>query len=279
MTGIYTSETGRQAIAERYRAHLDAWPVPHEEIRIPTTAGETFVVASGPVDAPPLVLLHGSGANASAWRGDVGDWSTRYRVYAVDLPGEPGFSAPRRLALTSDETASWLSETVDGLGLTTFALVGMSLGSWTALDFVLRRPGRVDALTLLCPGGLGGQRFGWLIKGMALRLIGRQTVRDSARTVLGIDDAEVLDEVESTFRHFSPRTGRLPIFPDADLRAVDIPVLVIVGGRDVLFDSARTAERARACFARGDVRVLPEVGHAVLGQTAEIERFLSAHTG
>ena len=59
----------RQIDEQRYREHLDAWPVPHEELRVATGAGETFVVVSGPVDAPPLVLLHGSGANTSTWRG------------------------------------------------------------------------------------------------------------------------------------------------------------------------------------------------------------------
>lgn len=282
MTGIYKSAEGRRVVEQRYREHLDAWPVPREELRIDTSVGETFVVASGPVDAPPLVLLHGSGANTTAWRGDVADWASRYRVYAVDLPGEPGFTAPTRLPLDSDATASWLDEVMDGLGLDTIALAGMSLGGWTALDYVLRRPGRVTALVLLCPGGLGGQRFGWLVKGMLLGLVGRGSVRDSARTVLGLDDetaGPILDDVELIFAHFKPRTGRLPIFGDERLRTVDIPVLVIAGDRDVLFDSARTAERARGGFTRGEVRLLPDVGHGVFGQTATIREFLSAHSG
>ncbi|WP_280304483.1 alpha/beta fold hydrolase [Nocardia neocaledoniensis] len=280
MTAIYKTAEGRRAIEQRYRAHLDAWPVPREELRVPTSVGETFVVASGPVDAPPLVLLHGSGSNASAWRGDVADWSRGYRVYAVDLPGEPGFSAPTRLPLDSDATAAWLDEVLDGLGLTTVAMVGMSLGGWTALDYVLRRPGRVTALVLLCPGGLGPHRYGWMVKGLLRRLVGRGSVRDMARAGLGLDEAAagpILDDVEVTFAHFSARSGRLPIFPDERLRTVTIPVLVLVGERDALFDSARTAARARGSFPRGEVRVLPGVGHAILEQTVPIRQFLDAH--
>ncbi len=82
--------------------------------------------------------------------------------------------------------------------------------------------------------------------------------------------------MESTFRRFSPCTDRLPFSADVDLRAMDVPAL---GVRDVLVDSARGAERARACFAWGEVRALPEVGHAVLGQSAASERLLSAHSG
>ncbi|MFC4373437.1 alpha/beta fold hydrolase [Nocardia halotolerans] len=282
MTGIYKSARGRQLIRDRYRTHLDAWPVPREERRIPTGAGETFVVVCGPVDAPPLVLLHGSGANAGTWRGDITDWSTRFRVYAVDLVGEPGFSAPTRLPLDTDACANWLDEVLDGLGLTEVAMVGMSLGGWTALDYVLRRPGRVTALTLLCPGGLGKHRYGWLVKGIALRLLGRHSVRDTARIGLGIDGPEadpILDDVTLIFEHFSPRSGALPIFSDEQLAQVRIPVLVIVGDRDVLFDSAGTVRRARAGFANGEVRLLPGVGHGVLDQTGTIGEFVLAHTG
>jgi hypothetical protein len=44
---------------------MRAWPVPHEEMEIPGRFGITHVVASGPKDAPPLVLLHGYWATAS----------------------------------------------------------------------------------------------------------------------------------------------------------------------------------------------------------------------
>ncbi len=279
---IYKSDEGRQLIAARYRAHLDAWPVPHEELRIDTGIGETFVVVSGPADAPPLVVLHGSGANATTWRADIADWSSRFRVYAVDLPGEPGFSAPARPDLDTDATASWLDEVVDGLGLDTVAMVGMSLGGWTALDYVLRRTGRVTTLALLCPGGLGKHRYGWLVKAIGLRMIGRHTTRDMARIVLGLDGPEanpILDEMERTFAHFRPRPANLPRFRDEQLREVDIPVLVIVGERDAMFDSARTAERARATFRRGEVRVLPGVGHGLLNQTVAVREFVHTHTG
>ena len=101
MTPIYTSPDGARAVEQRYRELLDGWPVPADHLRVPTREGETFVVASGRADAPPLVLLHGSGSNALMWAPDVAAWSERFRVYAVDLIGEPGLSAPARPPLTS----------------------------------------------------------------------------------------------------------------------------------------------------------------------------------
>ncbi|MFD0453862.1 alpha/beta fold hydrolase [Rhodococcus aetherivorans] len=63
---------------------------------------------------------------------------------------------------------------LEGLGVTSAAIVGVSLGGWMAVDYATRRPERVTRLVLLCPGGLGRQRMGWLVKAMFLRLFGRR---------------------------------------------------------------------------------------------------------
>jgi len=277
MSTIYKSDAGAHIVLQRYREHLDAWPVPSEHIRVPTREGETFVVVSGPVDAPALVLLHGSGANTSTWLGDIASWSEHFRTYAVDLVGEPGLSAPARPALDSDAPAGWLDDVLDGLGITDTAMIGMSLGGWTALDYAIRRPDRVTRLALLCPGGLGRQTTGRMLRAMLPLLWGRWGRRRSVARVTGLAGAEfapVLDDLVRTFGLFRPRTERLPIFPDDALATVAAPVLTIVGQRDVMFDSDETAERARRCFADASVHVLPEAGHAILGQTERVLAFL-----
>ncbi|MFI5781924.1 alpha/beta fold hydrolase [Nocardia sp. NPDC051570] len=277
MNAIYKSEAGGEKILARYREALRAWPIPFDELRVPTREGETFVVASGPMDAPPLVLLHGSSANASAWRGDIASWARDFRVYAVDLVGEPGLSAPSRPRLDSEEVALWLDDVLAGLGLTRAAMLGMSLGGWTALDYALRRPGRIDRLVLLCPGGIGPQRFGYLLKLLPLRLFGRRGLRRTASIVTGLRSeqvAPILDDVVLIATHFRPRMERLPVFTDDQLRGLAMPVLVIVGGLDVMFDSAEIARRAREFVPHATVRLLPEVGHAIFGQTAAVGEFL-----
>ncbi|MCM6773555.1 alpha/beta fold hydrolase [Nocardia sp. CDC159] len=281
MSAIYKSERGRALILDRYREALRQWPVAAEQLRVPTRAGETFVVASGPAAAPPLVLLHGSSANASTWRGDIARWATDFRVYAVDMVGEPGLSARARPRLDSEAVALWLDDVLDGLGLTDTAIGAISLGGWVGLDYAIRRPDRVTRLALLCPGGVGRQRFGFLWKLLPLRLFGRRGLRRSAGIVTGLTEprfAPVLDEVVLIATHFRPRTERLPIFTDDQLRGLAMPVLVVVGGRDVMFDSAETARRMRELAPRATVRMLPEMGHAVVDQTETMGEFLRAES-
>ncbi len=277
MSTIYKSEAGGNEIRRRYREALEDWPVPSEHVRVKTREGETFVVVSGPRDAPPLLLLHGSGANTTMWMGDVASWSRHFRVHAVDLVGEPGLSAQSRPPLASDALARWLDDVLEGLGITSASIVGASLGGWLALDYAVRRPDRVARLALLCPGGVGRQKTGWLFKALFLRMFGVRGIRRSARVVTGLDtplDQHVLDSLALTFNHFKPRTERLPVFPDDALRGLAMPVLVVVGGRDVMLDSQATARRVRECVPHATVSILPEVGHAILGQTDSVLAFL-----
>lgn len=279
MNSIYTSAAGAEEVRSRYRTALDAWPVPSDHLLVPTSEGETFVVASGPIGAPPLVLLHGSGSNAATWRADISTWATKFRVYAIDLLGEPGGSAESRPDLKTGAVASWLDEVLGELSLTTTSMVGMSLGGWVALDYAIRRPGRIEQIALLCPGGIGRQKFGWLPAAILLRALGSHGRRRTARMVTGLDRPEmasILDDVVLTFAHFRPRTERLPVFSDEDLRSLSIPMLVIVGDGDVMMDSAETARRVQDHVPDATVSILDGVGHAIVGQTDTVMRFLAS---
>ena len=281
MTAIYKSERGARAVRERYLAFLDRWPVPSERIVVPTREGDTFVLACGPKDAPPppLLLFHGSGANATMWLGDIAEWSKHFRCYAVDMIGEPGLSAPSRPKLDSDAHALWLDDVLAGLNITRASIVGISLGGWLALDYATRRPGRVEKLALLCPGGVGHQRSVVLF---ALPLMffgtwGRRKLRqfvlgDAMRDTAGMK--EMSEFASLVFVSFRPRRDKLPVFSDAKLRTLTMPVLTIVGARDVLLNSRATQRRLETNIADAQVRLLPRTGHLIRGETKTVLVFL-----
>lgn len=277
MTAIYKSAAGEARVRELYAQALTQWPLPHEERRLATSQGETFVVVSGPAEAPALVLLHGSGTNTAMWMGDVAAWAEHFRVHAVDIVGEPGFSAPSRPPLGSDAYARWLDEVLDGLGLERAAFVGASLGGWFALDYATRRPTRVEKLVLVCPGGIGRQKSGFIFQMILLIMLGAWGRRKAFALVSGVSDGEAASAgqgLAEVFQHFRPRTEVLPVFNDAQLASLPMPVMLVVGGKDVMLDSDDSRRRVAAALPAAEIRYLPEVGHVILGQTQPILQFL-----
>ena len=276
MSAIYRSLEGEQALRAAYAGFRNAWPVPREELRIPTRFGETFVIASGEPAAPPLVLLHGAGSNSFMWMGDVGRWAGRFRVYAVDIPGEPGESAAVRPPRTGETQAEWLDDVLAGLGVARSAFVGNSLGGWHAIDYAVRRPQKVERLVLLAPGGAGRVKLSFLAQSALRGLTGAAGRRRILASIGGGTTPPVVAKyLELIFTHFVPRRDALPRFTDAELASLRMPILVFLGAKDTLLDSAESRLRLARAAPQARIVWLPEAGHFLGGFTDQIEGFLA----
>jgi pimeloyl-ACP methyl ester carboxylesterase len=221
--------------------------VPNQQLHVPTREGETFIVACGPENAPPLLLLHGSGVNAAMWIGDVAAWAEHFRVYAIDMIGEAGMSAPSRPPMGSEAYALWLDDVLQALSLDQVSVVGASLGGWLALDFATRRPERVASAVLLCPAGVGRQKFGVMLLLIPLLLLGGWGRRRALAIAVGSSSNRTFaDYMSLVFKHYIPRRGKLPVFDDEALKRLTMPVLTIVGGtrRDARFVRDEAADGA-----------------------------------
>ncbi len=281
MKSVFKSAEGERAVREQYLEILKYWPVPNRQLRVPTREGETFVIACGDESAAPLLLLHGSAINSAMWMGDVAAWASHFRMFAVDLIGEPGLSAPSRPPLASEAHALWLDDVMQALSLQRASLVGVSLGGWLAFDYATRRPARVESLVAVCPGGVGRQKIGIVFQTMPLRMLGQWGKRKAAELVLGRAPANPSPALRHFMKfraliheNFRMRLVKMPVFSDQALERLNMPVLAIVGGKDVLLDSAETKRRIERNVPRAEVRYFPDAGHFIPGQTEGILQFL-----
>jgi pimeloyl-ACP methyl ester carboxylesterase len=135
--------------------------------------------------------------------------------------GEPGLSARSRPPLASEAYAFWLDDVLRALAVPRVSIVGVSLGGWLALDYAIRRPGSVDRLALLCPGGIGRQKWVVLVAALLLMPFGRWGLRTTMRLAAGgalpvttPHAREFADYLMLIHRHFRPQRERLPIFDD-----------------------------------------------------------------
>jgi 3-oxoadipate enol-lactonase len=95
----------------------------------------------------PLVLLHPLALSGAVWGEFAARLSARFDVIAADARGhgESGWdTAPFGIDDLGDDVAALL----DGLGLDSAHVVGMSMGGSTAISFAARYPGRADAMVL-----------------------------------------------------------------------------------------------------------------------------------
>jgi pimeloyl-ACP methyl ester carboxylesterase len=285
MGEIFKTEEGRAEVHARYRQLLAYWPVANQHLRLPTREGETFVIASGAEGAPPLVLLHGAQANALTWMGDVTAWSQHFRVYAVDVIGDVGLSAPLRPKLDTDGYALWLDDVLAGLGVERAAFVGLSLGGFIALDYAIRRPGKVTALALLCPAGIGKQK-NLLAKAFPLLVLGAWGRRKLREMVFGPAPKSPSPATQAFGGFFAmihantkPRRVKIPVASDAALAGLTMPMMVVVGGRDVLIDSGETRRRLERHAPGAEVCFLPDAYHLLPSQTGPVLDFLRRAIG
>lgn len=279
---LYKSHAAALAVAERYQALLSEWPVAHTRHHVATRQGETFVIECGRTDGPPLLLIHGGLANSATWMGDVIAWAPHFRIYAVDVIGEPGLSAPSRPPLDSDEYARWLDDVLDALGLTAASIVGISLGGWLALDFAIRRGDRVSSLVLIVPGGVGPHR-NVLLWAVPLSLLGKWGRKKVHERIFGPPPAEVTDTMrrfgelfDLISREFRPRYDKLPIFTDDQLAGLHMPVMAVVAGRDVMLAPAPMKRRLEEHVRNLTMHYLPEARHFPGSQAERALEFLTS---
>lgn len=272
----FKSQEGKAAVLKFYDSLLEQWPVPNEKLYVDSRYGRTFIIANGEKDAPPLVLLHGSAMNSIMWLADAREYSRIYRVYAVDIPGEPGRSDENQLPLNGPAYAEWLEDVFNALSIEKANLIGISLGAWLAVKFAVCCPERVNKLVLLCPAGIGKQKVSFLFKALAHMVLGEKGMDRLSKKVNGNQPIPevVLEHQRLIWKYFNYRRGVIPLFTDSELKRLTMPTILFVGDKDIMFHSLETARRLGNLLPHANINVLPGTGHVIINIADRINTFL-----
>lgn len=219
---------------------------------------------------PPLVLVHGFGADRTTFAALMEPLSRLRRTVAVDLPGH-GEAFPWSTPPDAGVCAKALATTLAALDLTDATLVGHSLGGAVSALVALREPERVGRLVLLAPGGFGPE--------MNVRLLARfAAAQDEREMTLVLEqffgpqqavperlattaaavraDPQRAEALRAIAARIS-RDGGQGVLPLDALAALPAPTTLVWGDADHVLP-VRQAIAAPAAMAR---HILPGIGH------------------
>lgn len=275
---IFKSAEAEAEYLAAYDAAMKLWPVAYEQRNVPTSYGSTHVIVSGPADGPPLVLLHCALMTSAIWSPIVGDLSRTHRTYAVDVMGDVGRTVPTNPPTDEDRAADWLAQVFDELGLDRAAVIAWSFGGGTATNFAMRHPNRVERLALLAPfKPFVKQGAGFFFGFIPFLVPTRKAAKLFERKMCYDGDFGQSEHSELLYLRYRCARFLLKVVPprtftDLEFRLLTMPVLLLVGEQEYLYDGPTSVERANAVLPNGRAELLPRCNHAIVSDQTDVVR-------
>ena len=279
----FKSAKTKEQYLHLYDMRSKKWPVPSETRMVDTSYGQTFIRISGPVDAPPLVLLHGGSGNSLQWIPNVKELSGSFNTYAVDNIYDYGRSVYTRPIKNPDDFVNWLDELFNVLELgVNINLMGLSYGGWLTSLYALRFPHRLDKIVLLAPAfTVLPVRLKWIIRAIVGSLpycrFARSFMRWLAEDLVHKDEAgrrmaeEMADDAFMALRCFKPKRMVYPtVLKDEELQSIKVPTLYLVGENEKLYSAQKAVQRLNKVAPHIKAEIIPNAGHDLTIVQAEI---------
>ena len=213
---------------------------------------------------PPLVLLHGASSSGEAdFAAQLPVLTRAFHCYVPDARGHCG----TRWDAADGFRYEWLVDDVlafvDELGLSTFHLIGFSMGGATALGFAVRHPERLRTLVL---AGISPEREPRA--SVARRLfdadrIERHDPRWAAELSRRHDPVQGVGAWQRLLPAIASDVAAQQLHRPDELVRIDAPTLVVVGDRDP-FVPVDQAWRLKRQLPDARLFVAPDCGHEVL---------------
>lgn len=257
-------------------------PVPRPEI--PPNVGGTVTATSTravPLTSrdegtgPPIVLLHGLGADHTVWNAVIPHLVSRFRVLAPDLRGHGRSEVPDDSTYRFDDLVADVLALLDGRSIDSAHFVGLSAGAMLALKVGLDYPRRTRSVTLVS----GAAYTDGHTRGIAERWA--ETLAESGTDALAVrllkdlyypDWIEAHMEVADRLRHevarhdFGPtiRWAREAASFDERARVASLapPALVVQAMDDGVIDASH-GRILRQSIPGSRIRIFAQTGHMI----------------
>lgn len=283
----FRSEQAKLQYLDRYHQRLQEWPISYTEQFISTAYGETLVRISGPMDAPPLILLHGAGTCSLQWLHNIKDLSKHYRTYAIDgliHIGCLGKSIPKKPIREPRDAVTWLDELFNLLDLDSdITLLGASHGGWLASQYTLHRQKRLNKLILIAPAGFTSSfSTTYMLRTILLGILPIKQMYHSFFNWAFQDLAQkdkilfnhVIDDFLFSAQCFKPINPKeLPVLKflnNDELQQIQLPTQFLIGENEVLYSAKSAIQRIQSIAPHIQTELIAHTGHDLLLTQAKL---------
>ncbi len=245
---------------------------------------------TGPRDHPTVVLVHGFAASLHTWGAWKDALQEDFRVVTLDLPGHGLSRAEPADAVTIQRFSDVVLAVADRLDISSFTLVGSSMGGAVAWTTALNAPDRIDGLVLIAASGWASTEANPR-RPLAFKLLDhalvRALVKDLDMSVMVedalrqsyVDPTFVTDDLVQRYSSLNRAPGhratltRLiarqgPYASRDALAMIDKPTLVLWGREDNVVP-VRNAEKFKAAIPQAELVIYDQVGHLPHEEVAE----------
>ena len=245
---------------------------------IPATSRDRYVgdrfcyMEVGRVDLPPVLLLHGIGANSLHWRYQLAGLADCFRVIAWNAPGYLLSDRFRVETPSCRDYADALNDLLTALEIGGFDIVANSFGTRVAECFAYHWPGRIGRAVFTgtsIPHRAPPEERARTVEARA-RMIerGSYSFGDRATALLGsAASADTLALVQQTVRATNPAgfMQAARFIAEAEMpplaAGLTMPLLMVQGEEDRVAPAATNAELLAAALPHARLVMLTGCGH------------------
>lgn len=252
---IYKSVEGKRVLHEHYERYVKSFPSPTERRYVSTSFGETHVLVAGPPEGKPVFLFQGGNCinpMTLAWFTPL---LNKYRIYAPDTIGHPGYSAETRISAKDESFAKWIEELMSEFHIPNCAFIGPSYGAGIILRLATYLPEKITCSVLVSPAGikLGSKRK--MIKEILLPLLLFHSFSPdkNLNKIAAVMSDHSMKEVDKqiigdVFRYTRLEQDMPKLTEPNELANYHAPTLVIAGKKDVFFPEENITPVAKNIF-------------------------------
>ncbi|MGD6816894.1 alpha/beta fold hydrolase [Metabacillus sp. 113a] len=150
---IYKKE-GKKVITQHYDNYIKTFNFDVEKVYVDTSYGRTHLLIAGPSEGKPIFIFQGGNCINPMTLSWFLPLAEKYRVYAPDTIGHPGYSAESRISAMDDRFALWIKELMDYFIIDDSAFAGPSYGAGIILRLAAFFPDKIDCSVLVSPAGI-----------------------------------------------------------------------------------------------------------------------------